>query len=90
MAEGAPGFPTATGFSEKAWEFFLTVTGGGLSAIYLALIQGVSVFNPLLVGVVATVSALLFIGVSRVTKPHPGAIDFAAELREELDRHRAW
>ncbi len=64
--------------------------GGAAVAIYLALIQGVSVFNPLLVGAVATSSTVLFIGVSLLTKPNPGAIDFAKELAPELAKHRAW
>ena len=64
--------------------------GGAAVAIYLALVEGVSVFNPLLVGAVATASTVLFIGVSLITRPNPGAIDFAKELGPELAKHRAW
>jgi len=67
-----------------------SMSGGALVAVYLALVQGVSVFNPLLVGSVAAVSAGLFIGVSLITKPNPDAIDFAKELGPELAKHRAW
>jgi len=67
-----------------------SMSGGALVAVYLALVQGVSVFNPLLVGTVAAVSTGLFIGVSLITKPYPDAIDFAKELGPELAKHRAW
>jgi len=72
------------------WGALSSLTGGSLTAVYLALIQGVSVFNPLLVGAVATISTLLFLLVSVLTKPHPGALNFAGDLREDLARHRAW
>ena len=64
--------------------------GGAAVAIYLALVEGVSVFNPLLVGAVATASTVLFVGVSLITRPNPDAIDFAKELGPELAKHRAW
>lgn len=68
----------------------MDLTGGALSAIYLALIEGINVFNPLLVGVVALVSVGLFVGVSLFTKPQPAALDFSDELASELAKHRTW
>ncbi len=64
--------------------------GGALVAIWLAIGVGVSVFDPRLAFGVAAVAAGLFVGVSRVTRPRPGALDFQGELRADLDRHGAW
>lgn len=64
--------------------------GGAVVAIGLALGLGVSVFDPRLAFGVAAVTLGLFVGVSRVTRARPEALDFATELRPELDRHGAW
>ncbi len=69
----------------------LASLGGGTAvAITLVLGLGVSVFDPLLSFGVAAVSAGLFVGVSRVTRARPGALDFAGELAPLLARHNAW
>jgi SSS family solute:Na+ symporter len=72
------------------WGALASLVGGGVVAIWMALIQGVSVFNPLLAGSVAGVSVVLYVVVSLLTTPHPKALDFAGELAPELARHRAW
>jgi SSS family solute:Na+ symporter len=72
------------------WGALWSMAGGALSAIYLALIEGINVFNPLLVGAVALVSVGLFVGVSLLTQPQPAALDFSSELASELAKHRAW
>jgi len=72
------------------WGSLASLVGGALVAIWLAFIQGVSVFNPLLAGSVAATSVVLYIVVSLLTKPHPKAVDFASELRDELNAHRVW
>lgn len=72
------------------WGALASLVGGGAVAIWMALIQGVSVFNPLLAGSVAGVSVVLYVVVSLLTTPHPKALDFAGELAPELARHRAW
>lgn len=64
--------------------------GGAAVALWLAMGQGVSVFNPVLPFSVAGVSVALFVAVSLLTRPRPGALDFAAELAPDLARHRAW
>jgi len=86
--------PTIIGafFWKKAthWGALASLIGGGAVAIWMAFIQGVSVFNPLLAGSVAGVSVVLYVAVSLLTKPHPTALDFAKELAPELAKHRAW
>lgn len=64
--------------------------GGALLAIFLVLVRGVSVFDPMLAFSVIAVSGGLFIGVSLLTRPRAGALDFAGELRADLDAHRVW
>ncbi|SDW73305.1 sodium:solute symporter family protein [Roseicitreum antarcticum] len=66
------------------------MAGGALLAIYMAMVAGVSVFNPVLAFSVAGVSVALFVGVSLLTKPAKGALDFKAELAPDLARHGAW
>jgi SSS family solute:Na+ symporter len=86
--------PTIIGafFWKKAthWGALASLIGGGAVAIWMAFIQGVSVFNPLLAGSVAGTSVLLYVVVSLVTKPHAKELDFAKELAPELAKHRAW
>ena len=67
-----------------------SLTGGAVTAIYMAMIKGISVFDPTLAAAVIAVSVLLFIGVSLVTKPEPDALDFKTDLRDELNRHGVW
>jgi hypothetical protein len=52
--------------------------GGGVVAVWMAIIQGVSVFNPLLPFTVAAVSVALFVGVSLITRSRAEALDFQA------------
>jgi len=56
----------------------------------MALIQGVSVFDPLLAITVATITVALFVIVSLLTKPSEHAIDFKTELKEPLKNSGAW
>lgn len=72
------------------WGSLASLLGGAAVAVWLVLIQGVSVFNPILAGSVALVSTGLFIGVSLVTSPRSEALDFKRELAPELAKHRAW
>ncbi len=67
-----------------------SLVGGSATAIVMAMIAGVSVFDPRLAGAVITVTVVLFVGVSLVTKPRAAALDFKGELRHELDRHGVW
>lgn len=67
-----------------------SLIGGAGTAIYMAMIAGVSVFDPKLAGTVITVTVALFIGVSLVTRPRPEALDFKGDLREELDKNGVW
>ncbi len=86
--------PTIVGafFWKRAthWGALASLVGGALVAVWMAFIQGVSVFDPLLAGSVAGVSVVLYVSVSLLTKPHPKALDFAKDLAPELAKHRAW
>ncbi|PQO22694.1 pantothenate permease [Rhodobacteraceae bacterium WD3A24] len=64
--------------------------GGGAVAVWMAIVQGVSVFDPVLPLTVAAVSTAAFIVVSLLTRPAEAALDFQGELRADLARHRAW
>ncbi|MBW6505996.1 MAG: sodium:solute symporter family protein [Rhodobacteraceae bacterium] len=66
------------------------LAGGAAVAVYMAMVAGVSVFNPVLAFTVAGVSTGLFILVSLLTQPRAGALDFAGALRDDLRRHNAW
>ncbi|EEW24219.1 sodium:solute symporter family protein [Rhodobacter ferrooxidans] len=66
------------------------LAGGSVVAVVMALGLGVSVFNPALALTVAAVSTGLFVAVSLISQPRVGALDFADELRADLDRHNAW
>jgi SSS family solute:Na+ symporter len=66
------------------------LAGGSVVAVVMALGLGVSVFNPALSLTVAAVSTGLFVAVSLISQPRVGALDFAGELRADLDRHNAW
>lgn len=67
-----------------------SILGGAALAVWMAMVQGVSVFNPVLALSVGGLSVGLFLIVSLLTRPHPEALDFAAELRPDLDRVNAW
>ncbi len=67
-----------------------SMLAGGALAIWLALIAGVSVFNPLLPFSVAATTVVVFVGVSLLTKPSEAALDFQGEIAEALARHRAF
>jgi SSS family solute:Na+ symporter len=67
-----------------------SMIGGGALAIWLAMGAGVSVFDPRLAGSVIAASVGLFVGVSLVTRPRPGALDFKRDLRRDLDAHGVW
>ncbi len=64
--------------------------GGAALAVWMAMIQGVSVFNPVLALSVGGVSLGLFVLISLLTRPQARAIDFDAALRDDLDAHGAW
>lgn len=64
--------------------------GGAATAIWLALINGVSVFDPILSVTVATVTVSLFVIGSLLTKPKPDALDFREYLRQPLKNRGAW
>lgn len=64
--------------------------GGAVLAVWLAIIQGVSVFDPTLPFAVAGLSTALFICVSLLTSPRPEALDFQTEIAEALARRRAF
>jgi len=66
------------------------ILGGAGVAIWLAILLGVSVFDPLLPFAVAGTSIGLFVLVSLATTPRSGALDFQSEIAGELARHRAW
>lgn len=66
------------------------IGGGAAVAVWLAIIQGVSVFNPVLPFAVGGASAALFISVSLLTKPRAMALDFQSEIADQLAHHRAW
>lgn len=67
-----------------------SILGGAGVALWLALVRGVSVFDPLLPIAVAGTSVGLFVAVSLVTTPRRGALDFESEIAAQLARHRAW
>jgi len=67
-----------------------SLLGGGLTAVWMAMFAGVSVFDPLLPGTVLTVTTGLFVAVSLVTRPREAALDFAGELRPELRARGIW
>lgn len=67
-----------------------SLVGGGGVAIYMAFVAGVSVFDPRLSASVLGVTVALFVGVSLVTRPRAGALDFKGELRDELRAHGVW
>lgn len=64
--------------------------GGAVLAIWLAMGQGISVFNPVLALSVAGASVALFVVVSLLTRASAKALDFKGELRAELERINAW
>lgn len=67
-----------------------SILGGAGVAVWLAILQGVSVFDPVLPLTVAGVGMALFVGVSLATRPRPGALDFRAGIAAGLARHRVW
>jgi SSS family solute:Na+ symporter len=67
-----------------------SLLGGSATAIYMAMIAGVSVFDPKLAGSVIAVTLALFIGVSLVTRARSDALDFKTDLRDELKANRVW
>lgn len=67
-----------------------SMLGGGGLAIWLAMVEGVSVFNPLLPFSVAGASVSLFVAVSLLSRPRESALDFKGEIAEALARHRAF
>lgn len=67
-----------------------SLIGGSATAVYMAMVAGVSVFDPRLAGSVIAVTVVLFIGVSLVTRPKAAALDFKTELRDELKANGVW
>jgi SSS family solute:Na+ symporter len=72
------------------WGALASLLGGSVTAIWMAIFQGVSVFDPLLAITVATITVALFVIVSLITKPSDAAIDFKSELKEPLKNSGAW
>lgn len=68
----------------------ISITGGAALAVWLAMIKGVSVFNPVLAFSVGGLSVALFVAVSLITRPRPEALDFQLELSDDLARVNAW
>lgn len=73
-----------------AWGALASLVGGAGTALWMALIAGVSVFDPALALGVAGVTTALFVGVSVLTRPRDAALDFKGALRAELDRMGVW
>lgn len=67
-----------------------SLLGGAALALFMVLLRGVSVYDPTLAFSVIGLSLLLFVAVSLVTTPRAEALDFAGELRADLDAHRVW
>ena len=67
-----------------------SILGGAALAVWMAMIQGVSVFNPVLALSTGGLCLALFVLVSLVTKPREGALDFGTALRGDLDAHGVW
>lgn len=72
------------------WGSLASLLGGATTAIWMAIFQGVSVFDPLLAVTVGTITVALFVIVSLTTKPSSSAIDFKRELKEPLKNSGAW
>ncbi|SFP42627.1 sodium:solute symporter family protein [Tranquillimonas alkanivorans] len=73
-----------------AWGVLASLIGGSATAIWMAMVSGVSVFDPALALTVVGVTVALFVGVSLVTEPRDSALDFKGALQEELARMRVW
>jgi SSS family solute:Na+ symporter len=67
-----------------------SILGGAALAVWMAMVQGVSVFNPVLALSVGALSVALYVVVSLLTRPRPGAVDFQSGLRADLDAMNAW
>lgn len=67
-----------------------SIGGGAVLAVWMAMVQGVSVFNPVLALSVGGASVALFVVVSLLTRPSARALDFKADLRDDLDAMNAW
>ncbi len=65
-----------------------SIGGGAALAVWMAMIRGVSVFNPVRALSVGGASLGLFVLVSVLTRPRAQALDF--DLRADLDRVGAW
>jgi SSS family solute:Na+ symporter len=66
------------------------ILGGAAVAIWMAIVQGISVFDPLLPFTVAGASTALFILASLSTRPLQTSLDFQGEIGPALRHHRAW
>jgi SSS family solute:Na+ symporter len=73
-----------------AWGVLASLVGGAGTAITMAMIMGVSVFDPKLAATVIVVTVALFVGISLLTRPSASALDFKGELRKELDEFGVW
>ncbi|WP_296763647.1 sodium:solute symporter [Sediminimonas sp.] len=73
-----------------AWGVLASLVGGAGTAITMAMIMGVSVFDPKLAATVIVVTVALFVGISLLTRPSASALDFKGELRKELDEYGVW
>ena len=66
------------------------ILGGAAVAVWLAMLMGIKVFDPLLPFAVAGTSVGLFVLVSLATQPRADALDFEGAIATELECHRIW
>lgn len=67
-----------------------SILGGAVLAVWMSMIRGVSVYNPVLALSVGGLSLALFVVVSLVTRPKASALDFQGGLKDDLTRVGAW
>lgn len=68
----------------------VSILSGAVLAVWMAMIQGISVFDPVLSLSVLGLSAVSFVLVSLLSRPNHGALDFGSALGADLKRVRAW
>lgn len=73
-----------------SWGVLASLIGGAGTAIYMAILAGVSVFDPKLALSVIGVTVALFVGVSLITPARRTALDFPGDLRADLDANGVW
>ncbi|GAB4266976.1 MAG: sodium:solute symporter family protein [Pararhodobacter sp.] len=68
----------------------VSILGGAALAVWMAMVQGVSVFNPVLALSVGGTAVALYVMISLITRPSAKAVDFQRALRDDLDAMNAW